>query len=186
VTSHRSPIVPEALETPRLQLRQFQESDWDALFEMFRDEECVRYTVGTPLTRWQTWRSLAAYIGHWQLRGYGPYAVVERATGTMLGPVGLWYPGDWPEPEIKWSLARPHWGQGFATEAATAVRDMAAGHLGWKRLISVILPGNERSQAVARRLGGRLEKRFSFRENLMADMFAYDLAGTRPSLNVQV
>jgi RimJ/RimL family protein N-acetyltransferase len=100
------PLIPSRLETPRLTLRKFDEEDWDALHRIFEDEECVRYTIGAPLERWQTWRTLAGYIGHWQLRGYGPYAVVERSSGTVIGPVGLWYPGEWPEPEIKWCLAR--------------------------------------------------------------------------------
>src|SRR5579859_2256028 len=98
--------VPALLNTSRLALRIFEEADWDALHEIFRDDECVRYTIGSPLLHWQTWRTLASYVGHWHLRGYGPYAVVERSTGAMIGPVGLWYPGEWPEPEIKWSLAR--------------------------------------------------------------------------------
>jgi RimJ/RimL family protein N-acetyltransferase len=170
------PLVPERLETARLTLRMFEESDWDALHEMFQDPECVRYTTGAVLTHWQTWRSLAAYLGHWQLRGYGPYAVVDRATGAMMGPVGLWCPGEWPEPEIKWSLARRFWGRGFASEAAAAGRDMAAGHLRWTRLISLILPGNERSKAVATRLGGRLDRTIPFRDGV-ADMFVYDLTG---------
>jgi RimJ/RimL family protein N-acetyltransferase len=168
------PITPLALETPRLVLRMFEETDWDALHEMFQDEECVRYTIGAPLSRWQTWRILAAYLGHWQLRGFGPYAVVEKSTGTMMGPVGLWSPGEWPEPEIKWSLARRFWGHGFATEAALATREMVARELQWKRVISIILPENERSKAVARRLGGTHEKTIPFRDTI-ADVFLYDL-----------
>ena len=171
-----NPTVPLTLETPRLLLRPFEERDCDALHEMFGDEACVKYTIEQPLAPWQTWRSLAAYLGHWQLRGYGPYAVVERSTGTMVGPVGLWYPIEWPEPEIKWSLARRFWGCGFATEAATAVRDMAATVLRRTRLISVIRPGNTRSQAVARRLGGAHEKTIPFRGG-EADVYAYRLDG---------
>jgi RimJ/RimL family protein N-acetyltransferase len=169
-----NPVVPLALDTPRLRLRMFEEHDCDALHEMFGDEACVRYTIEQPLAPWQTWRALAAYLGHWQLRGYGPYAVVERSTGTMMGPVGLWFPIEWPEPEIKWSLARRFWGFGFATEAATAVRDMAAVVLRRSRLVSVIRPENTRSQAVARRLGGVYEKTTPFRGG-MADVYAYDL-----------
>lgn len=168
------PIVPVSLETERLTLRMFEEEDWDPLFELFRDPECVRYTIGEPLTRWQTWRTLAGYLGHWQLRGYGPYAVVEKATQEVAGAVGLWCPGEWPEPEIMWSLARRFWGRGFATEAGVAVRVMAAEHLGWTRLVSVILPENAPSQAVAQRLGGTLEKTIPFREGV-ARMFVYDL-----------
>ena len=154
----------------------FEEADWDALLEMFQDPECVRYTIGAPLNRWQTWRALAAYVGHWQLRGYGPYAVVDRSSATMMGAVGLWFPGEWPEPEIKWSLARRFWGRGFAAEAATAVRDMATRHLRWRRLVSLILPENQRSKAVATRIGGHFEKTIPFRDGV-ADMFAYELAG---------
>ena len=105
------PLVPLSIETPRLNLRMFDESDWDALCQMFEDEECVRYTRGQVQPRWETWRILAAYLGHWSLRGYGPYAVVEKSSGKMMGPVGLWYPGDWPEPEIKYSLTRAFWGK---------------------------------------------------------------------------
>lgn len=167
--------APAELETPRLTLRMFNEADWDALHEMFRDEECVRYTIGSPLVEWQTWRTLAGYLGHWHLRGYGPYAVVERATGAMMGPVGLWCPGEWPEPEIKWSLTRRFWGHGYASEAAAAVKAMAAHALGWERLISLVLPANARSKAVALRLGGRYEKTIPFRGG-EAEVFAYHMA----------
>ena len=151
-----------------------EERDWDSVHEMLGDEECVRYTIGSPLTHWQTWRMLAAYIGHWQLRGYGPYAVVDDSSDATIGIVGLWFPGDWPEPEIKWSLVRRVWGRGFATEAARGVRDMAARELGWTRLISLILPENERSKGVALRLGGVHERTIPFREGV-ANVFRYDL-----------
>ena len=78
------PIAPQTIDTARLQLRMFQESDWDDLQEMFSDVDCVRHTIKTTLTRWQTWRTLAGYIGHWQMRGYGPYAVVEKSTEKTI------------------------------------------------------------------------------------------------------
>jgi len=55
-----NPVVPLALETPRLRLRVFEEHDCDALHEMFGDETCVRYTIEQPVAPWQTWRALAA------------------------------------------------------------------------------------------------------------------------------
>jgi len=152
----------------------FHEADWDAVSEIFGDEECVRYTIGSTLNRWQSWRALAGYIGHWSLRGYGPYAATERSTGETIGAVGLWYPGEWPEPEVKWVLARRFWGRGYATEAAAAVISMARVDLGWRRLISLIVPGNERSKAVARRLSGTYEKTIPFRDHV-AEIFAYAL-----------
>lgn len=167
-------LVPKELETSRLQLRMFAERDWESLCIMFSDPECVKYTRGTPERDWETWRRLASYIGHWELRGYGPYAVVEKASEQLIGTVGLWYPGDWPEPEIKWSLVRASWGKGFATEAAWAVKAMAAQQLKWSRLISLILPENVPSKAVAERIGGVYEKTIPFRDR-KADIFVYTL-----------
>lgn len=168
-------LIPEQLETPRLFLRMFKEEDWKPLHAMLGDEECVRYTLKTPQQEWQTWRILAGHIGHWHLRGYGPYAAVDKATDHFIGIIGLWYPGDWPEPEIKWSLAREFWGKGYATEGGQAVRNMVSKHLGRTRLISLILPDNKSSKAVAMRLGGIYEKTISFRKE-EADIFVYDLA----------
>ncbi|MGE4231724.1 MAG: GNAT family N-acetyltransferase [Bacteriovoracia bacterium] len=164
-------IVPLNLETKRLQLRMFEEKDWDDLFQMFKDEECVRYTIKTPLTKWQTWRTLAGYLGHWYLRGYGPYAVVEKSSGKMMGPVGLWFPGDWPEPEIKWSFAREFCGKGYATEAAIAVREMARDVLKRDRLISLILPENEPSKRSLLKLGLSMTRLFNFVMALLRSLF---------------
>ena len=169
--------IPTLLETSRLVLRQFEERDWDDLHRMFEDEECVRYTIKTPLTHWQTWRMLAGYVGHWSMRGYGPYAVVEKSSGKMMGPVGLWYPGDWPEPEIKWSLSREYWGKGYASEAALAVKTMAFRTLKRDRLISLILPENEASKRLAKRLGGIYEKTIPFRDGL-AEIYVYSCRRT--------
>jgi RimJ/RimL family protein N-acetyltransferase len=168
-------LIPLTIETPRLHLRMFELSDWDDLHAMLSVEECVRYTFKTPFTKWQTWRMLAAYPGHWHLRGFGPYAVVEKSSGRMMGPVGLWYPGDWPEPEMKYSLAQEFWGKGYATEAAQAIKEIAVQDLKWKRLISLIMPGNVASEKVAQRLGGIFEKRIPFRDG-EANIFAYDLS----------
>lgn len=169
-----SPLIPLTLESPRLNLRMFEESDWDALCLMFEDEECVRYTAGHVQPKWETWRRLAGYLGHWALRGYGPYAVIEKSSGEMMGPVGLWYPGDWPEPEIKYSLAQKFWGKGYATEAVVAVKAMAKKELGRSRLISLIAQGNQRSVSVAKKAGAVFEKSIPFRGE-SADIYAYRL-----------
>jgi RimJ/RimL family protein N-acetyltransferase len=100
--------------------------------------------------------------------------VTDRAAGYTVGIVGLWFPGDWPEPEVKWALLRRFWGHGYATEAAAAVIAMAKGDLGWRRLMSLIVAENLSSKAVARRLGGVHEKTIPFRGG-EAEIFAYAL-----------
>lgn len=155
--------IPEEIQTRRLVLRAFKEDDWVDLHKLYSDPECTRYTIQRTLTEGESWRTMAAMIGHWQIRGYGPYAVEEKTTGKVMGPVGLWYPYDWPEPEIKWALSRSFWGQGYASEAARAVKQMAASYLPDTSLISLIFSGNEPSIKLAIAIGARLEKETEFR-----------------------
>ena len=154
--------IPHLLETGRLRLRPVVHDDWRALHEHFSDEECTRYTFRRALTEAATWRAMASMAGHWLLRGYGPYAVEEKATGSLLGTVGPWYPLEWPEPEIKWALARRHWGMGYASEAVRAVQRMAHRHLPQLRLISLIDSRNEASIRLALAVGARCERGIEF------------------------
>ncbi len=159
-------IAPTLLRTERLILRQFEEKDWRAIHEHYSDEVCTKYTFGHALTEAESWRALASMIGHWYLRGYGPYAVEELDTGNVLGMVGLWYPNDWPEPEIKWALARRYWGQGFASEAARAVRDMAAEVMPGRAPISFIDARNLASIQLAKAIGATFEQETEFRGSI--------------------
>jgi RimJ/RimL family protein N-acetyltransferase len=100
---------------------------------------------------------MAAVVGHWSLRGYGTWAVEDRATGAYVGWCGLWFPEGWPEPELGYALVRAAQGRGLATEAALAARAFAYETLGWSTLISFIDLRNQSSQRVAERLGARCE-----------------------------
>src|SRR5262245_60510221 len=108
------------LETERLLLRGCRESDFDAYAAIMADPEVMRTLTGTPLPRWEAWRSFAAWAGHWALRGYGMWAVEEKASGQFIGRAGLQYPEGWPGREVGWTIARGHWGRGYATEAGRA------------------------------------------------------------------
>ena len=160
--------IPEEINTERLKLRIFRENDWQDLFSYYSDETCMQYTTGRALSDWETWRAVATMVGHWQLRGFGPYAMEEIASGKVIGPVGLWYPLEWPEPEIKWGLSRSFWGQGYAREAAEAVRVMASTHMPEYHLISLIIANNANSIKLAESLGAKYEKTVPFRETTAA------------------
>ena len=154
--------IPQQLETGRLRLRTFVDDDWRSLHEHFSDVECTRFTFRRALTEAASWRAMASMAGSWLLRGYGPYAVEEKSTGTVLGTVGPWYPLEWPEPEIKWALARRHWGKGYASEAVRAVQRMAHEPLPQLRLISLIDSRNEASIRLALAVGATLEREMEF------------------------
>ena len=148
------------LQTERLKLRMWRESDLDAYADMCADPMVMRYLgAGAVLTRAEAWRSIAYFMGHWQLRGYGHWAVEEKATGRMIGRIGFLNPEGWPGFEIGWTLARHAWGKGYATEGAKTALEYAFGELDQRHVISVIHPENAASMKVAERLGERLESR---------------------------
>jgi RimJ/RimL family protein N-acetyltransferase len=148
------PAVVIPLETERLRLRAFRNEDLDAYAPMCADPEVMRYLgTGVPLSRGEAWRSMAGFLGHWALRGYGMWALEEKATGAFVGRAGFLNPEGWPGFELGWTLGRAHWGRGYATEAARRALDFAFRELEQPRVISLIRPGNEASKRVAERLG---------------------------------
>jgi RimJ/RimL family protein N-acetyltransferase len=145
------------IETPRLLLRPFRGEDLDAYAALCADMEVMRYIgTGVVLSRSEAWRSIAAMLGHWQLLGYGMWAVERKTDGVLLGRAGFLNPPGWPGFEIGWTFAREHWGKGYASEAARVALAHAFDVLGRDRVISLIRPGNERSIRVAEKLGERL------------------------------
>jgi RimJ/RimL family protein N-acetyltransferase len=154
--------VPE-LTTERLRLRAFHDADFPAYAEMMADPEVTRFLGhGQPLDAGEAWRQMAMFAGHWVLRGFGIWAAEERATGRFVGRVGCFQPHDWPGFEIGYTFARAAWGRGLASEGARAALDHAHRVLGRTHVISVIHPGNVRSQRVALGLGARLEREVPF------------------------
>lgn len=147
-------VIP-TLETERLILRAPNEGDFRAEAEFYATD-ASRF-VGGPQSESDAWRGLACIVGHWYLRGYGFWALEDKATRTYLGRVGLWFPVGWPEPEIGWMLMTGATGKGYATEAARAARSHAYDTLGWDTAISLIDPENTSSAAVATRLGATFD-----------------------------
>ena len=90
-------------------------------------------------------------------RGFGLWAVEAPGVAPFLGYVGLAEPAFnshfTPCVEIGWRLAREHWGNGYATEAAAAALDHAFGPLGLSEIVSFTAQGNQRSRRVMERLG---------------------------------
>jgi len=144
------------LITERLVLRPLEESDLDAFTELHMEPE-VRRSLHLPRTysRSDAWRSIAQWRGQWELRGSGQWAVTDRSTGDFVGRAGLHRHevDDWPGLEGGLALRPVHWGKGYATEAGRRSISYAFEEIGADEVFSVILPDNERSQAVASRLG---------------------------------
>jgi RimJ/RimL family protein N-acetyltransferase len=151
--------IPE-VTTERLLLRGFREEDFEPWAAIAADDEVMR-AVGREngLEPWEAYNEVFSTLGHWAVKGYGLWALEERATGELVGRAGLYYPPDWPEIEVGWRIARPRWGEGFAPEAGAAALRWAFDDLGVDHVVSLIADANTRSQRVAEKLGMDLESR---------------------------
>jgi ribosomal-protein-alanine N-acetyltransferase len=131
----------------------------------------MRYMGGKTFTREETAARIARLMHVFELDGIGQFAVERKEDGVVLGRCGIlnWETDPWKpvaraetdeptETEIGYLLGRRHWGRGYATEAATSVRDYAQGELGEVRLIALIQEGNNASKRVAEKLGMAYER----------------------------
>lgn len=147
------------LQTDRLILRGPAASDADPIVAFLMDKDRA-WGFGHIPERGEAWRWFALLVGHWHIRGYGYFVIEEKGTGKPAGICGIWNPEGWPEPEVGWVVFDGFEGQGIAFEAATRARRWAYTDLGLTTLTSNIVPGNTRSQALARRLGARHERTY--------------------------
>lgn len=159
------------IETSLLQLRPWYASDIEEFARISYDPEVMRYLgcglkyriktmCGSHVARVSNVESRLAIrrlLRHWQKCGFGEWAVEEKATGQLIGWIGLSHHPDWLEDpakiEVGWLLARHAWGRGFATEGAKASLRYAFDHLKLERLVSITSIDNLRSQSVMQRIG---------------------------------
>lgn len=160
----RMPELPiPTLETARLRLTALGARHFEEYAAMLADPDSTRWVGdGQPLDRTNAWRSLAMLLGHWQLRGYGMWALELKDSGEFVGRAGLMYPEGWPDTELGWMLKPGHRHHGYATEAGHAVLQFAWQQLHLPRVISLIRVGNDASDRVAERLGGEHIKDMEF------------------------
>jgi RimJ/RimL family protein N-acetyltransferase len=152
------------LDTERLTLRPFVESDFEAMHAMRSSPEVVRYLYEEPFSPEQTWDWLRRMMAGSAWANEGDWlsvAVVERASGTTVGDLAFhWVSERDRTAEIGFVFDPRHQGKGFATEAARAVVDWAFTTGGMRRVIGRLEARNAASARVLEKLGMRLEAHF--------------------------
>ena len=143
------------LETERLILRPMLASDFDAFHRIFTDLRVMAAFDHDPFTREQMERWLKRNLDHQAEFGYGLFSVLLKDTGELIGDCGLeqMEVGDSKVAELGYDFRSDFWNQGYATEAASAVRDYAFDVLHLPELISLIRVGNLASKRVAEKVG---------------------------------
>lgn len=162
----RVPTQSVRLETERLRLRPPVPEDAPAAAEFLTDPDVMRFLGGQVVPFEDVSAVVAKWQQRWERNGMGPFVIERREDGCFLGRAGIliWDTRSWThttlsdaglyaQPELGWALLRTQWGNGYATEAARAVRDWARRQRGINRLVSLISPDNVASQRVAQRLG---------------------------------
>ena len=147
-------MTPPILTTARLVLRPATMADF-AAYAAFLTTDRTEYMSG-PLDLAKAWDWFCNDVAQWSLLDMGALVVAHQ--GRVVGQVAVCHGPIFPEPELGWFLYdQADEGQGFVTEAATALRDWAFGTRGLPTLVSYIDPDNRRSIALAQRLGAVLD-----------------------------
>lgn len=152
--------IPLPLETERLSIRPLVEADAAALHEIWSDPEAMRYIPSGPLEALDdALARVRRQIERHERSGLALWAVVERASGEVIGCCGL-YPveGSGPDVEVAYHFSRRRWGRGYATEAARACVD-AGRRAGLERIVAFAFPENCASTRVMEKIGMRYDGR---------------------------
>ena len=144
------------IETERLRMRAFQDSDRDQFAALNADPEVMEF-MPSVLTRDESDAFIDLTIRRWDERGFSLWALERREDGGFLGFAGLSAPRFeahfTPAVEVGWRLARDAWGHGCATEAGAASLTYGFETLGLSEIVSFTTVANERSRRVMERLG---------------------------------
>lgn len=147
--------IRAGIQTHRLLLREFISSDLDEYTALiFADAEVMRYLPkrNTP-PRERAERTMNFFNDHHAEYGWGPWAVVEKASGELLGHCGLRYLAEIDETEVLYALGKKFWGEGYATEAARASIDFGFREIKLERIIALAVPENIASRKVMEHCG---------------------------------
>jgi len=162
--------ITTTIETERLLLRQPKAEDFGTYTAFFSDADASRFYNG-PLPEDGAWRVLASDLGHWQMRGYGRWSIVEAASGAMVGSCGLWWPGGYPRSELTWWILPTARRKGYALEASQAAIRFAYDTLGWTMVETHMNDENRAARGLALKLGGETIARETFPDGITRDVF---------------
>jgi RimJ/RimL family protein N-acetyltransferase len=143
------------LETERLRLEGWREDQLDDLVRLHGDPEIAQYLSddGKAWTVQQCADGLALWIDNFKTHRMGKLRLIRKSDGAFIGRAGFGFYPPTGEPEIGYALFREHRGQGYATEAANALRDWIFRATDWDHFIGFADVRNHASLAVLRRIG---------------------------------
>jgi RimJ/RimL family protein N-acetyltransferase len=169
------------METKNLILRPFTLDDAEAWLPLISLPEIIRYTGDTPTSSVEEAREIlrSRPLRDYAVHGFGRMAVIEKASGRLVGFSGLKYVAELDEVDIGYRFLPDCWGKGYATESARAVMEQDAREHGARRIVGTVHPDNPASGRVLEKLGLRFERVLEADENGVAfKLFATEARNT--------
>ena len=159
------------IETERLILREFRESDLDGMFELDSDPEVHRYLGNKPVkTKEESQRIIASALKQYKERGIGRWAVIEKSSGEFMGWSGIRLNTEYNMNgftkyyDVGYRLIKRYWGKGFATESGKAAVNYAFNVLKLPELYATTEIGNQASHNALLKIGLHYVEDFYFEE----------------------
>jgi RimJ/RimL family protein N-acetyltransferase len=147
------------LETSRLLFRKFTPDDLHDLAAIRADPDVMKYIgSGTPESVAEVESRLNKVFAHWAQHGFGQYALIEKTNGNLIGWCGFGHLEDPKDVEIAYGLAKPSWGNGLASEAASTILKYGFEKVGLVRIVAITRPDNLASERVLAKLGMKYVK----------------------------
>ncbi len=142
------------LETPRLTIKTYNKSDFKAAYKLlYSQSEEMKFVGKGALTKAEFRQELKAIQNHYQQHGFGRLAIIEKASNSLIGDVGLYWSDRCPEAQLGYKLAKQFWGKGYATEAAFSCLSFGFQELNIELVSAFVMPANFGSQKVLTKLG---------------------------------
>jgi RimJ/RimL family protein N-acetyltransferase len=147
--------MAEEIRTGRLVLRRLAESDRGLLLKIWNDPDFIRFVCDRGIrTEEQARKAMnEGVLLLWAEHGFGPYRVALADSGEAIGICGLFKRPQLDEPDIGYALLPQYCGNGYALEAAAAVRDFARDGMKLKRIAAIVSPEHEKSIHLLEKLG---------------------------------
>ncbi|MFG1817608.1 GNAT family N-acetyltransferase [Kribbella sp. NPDC049174] len=146
------------IETERLVIRPWQDTDASDALVIYGDEQVTRWL--TPAMSWvPNVLTMRDVLHRWKAQDVAPashWAVELRDTRRVIGGVAVLRLEPWEDLEIGWQLARTAWGHGYAAEAGAALADWTMHHTDVEELFALVGPTNARAAGTAKRIGMEL------------------------------
>ena len=143
------------IETDRLILREFVESDFEAVYEFSSNKEVQKYTGDTLIASFEDAKELIKNVWHkdYQTYGYGRWATIYKPDNKLIGFAGLKYLPEFNATDIGFRFLPEYWGKGIATEASVEIIDYGFKQLNLGRIIGIAMPENVGSSKVLEKIG---------------------------------